>query len=62
MWSIRLIIMAAATLRTQTTLAAGTRLNVLGGQLALCCGGPKTTGWLRDGYCSARPEDGGFTA
>ena len=39
--------------------AATAPRNVLGGALASCCTGPKVTGWARDGYCSARPADGG---
>jgi uncharacterized protein (DUF2237 family) len=33
--------------------------NVLGGELALCGLRPKT-GYLRDGHCRTRPDDGGL--
>ena len=39
--------------------AAAGRRNVLGGALRVCCSGPKTTGYLRDGFCSAISGDSG---
>lgn len=33
--------------------------NVLGGALRVCCAGPKTTGYYRDGVCRTGPSDTG---
>jgi uncharacterized protein len=38
--------------------AQQTQLNVLGGQLMLCCNSPPT-GFFRDGYCCTGPQDTG---
>ena len=53
-----LLLLSIFVMRAAMASSAKAR-NVLGGPLKLCCSGPKTTGYYRDGFCHTGPSDSG---